>query len=64
MKITGKGSSHDFGDQHAFDVVTPEDKMKLIDALMAKMGIKKKPQKPQVHRAWNDIKVMKRDNAS
>lgn len=59
MKITGKGTQHDFGDQFAFDVVTPEDKMKLIDALMAKRGIKKKPQK-QVHRAWHDIKEMKR----
>jgi hypothetical protein len=64
MKITGKGSAHDFGDQYAFDVVTVEDKIKLVDALMAKMGFKKKPQKPQVHRAWQDIKVMKRDDAS
>tara|TARA_R100000951_G_scaffold70820_2_gene59745 strand:- start:20874 stop:21065 length:192 start_codon:yes stop_codon:yes gene_type:complete len=63
MKITGKGSSFDFGDQHAFDSVTAEDKMKLIDALMADMGIEKKPQ-PKVSRAWQDAQPIKRDNAS
>ncbi len=63
MKITGKGSSVDFGDQHAFDSVTAEDKIKLIDALMADMGIKKKPQ-AKVSRAWQDAQPIKRDNAS
>ena len=39
------------------------EQKELIDYLMEKQGFKRKPRtERKVHRAWGNIKVMKRDN--